>query len=165
MYLIVGLIPFMNIINDLTLKWKPRKMKKIWSMKLFPKKIRLRKVRMMVHSPMPMYRSAQREAILVPMELPYIWCICVSMKLKVLCGIWGGGLFVGSSRLYYSMTWITTATLSLCAMFVYKYVTSAVTRIALVWRGGSFSIRLRKYFVPLMCDGKLLGRGCIKWVR
>ena len=51
-------------------------------------------------------------AILVPMEIPRIWCICVSMNLKVLCltmklstmrTIWSGGQFVGSRCFYSSM--------------------------------------------------------------
>ena len=46
------------------------------------------------------------------MEVPRIWCICVSINLKVLClrmkssimrTIWGGGQFVGSRCLYSSM--------------------------------------------------------------
>ena len=44
---------------------------------------------------------------------------------------------------------------SSCGMFMYRYVTSAVTKSALVGRGGSFSRRLIKCFVPLMCDGRL----------
>ena len=47
-YLIVGLIVFMNVIKDLSLEWEPRKMKKISSMKRFQKYIRRRKVRIMV---------------------------------------------------------------------------------------------------------------------
>ena len=43
---------------------------------------------------------------------------------------------------------------SSCEMFAYKDVTSAVTKRALNERGGRFSIRIRKYFVILMCDGK-----------
>ena len=51
-------------------------------------------------------------------------------------------------------------------IFVYKDVISAVTKGALVvGRGGSFSVRLRKCFVSLMCDGRLLARGWIRWVR
>ena len=34
---------------------------------------------------------------------------------------------------------------------------SAVSKDALVGRDGGFSIRLRKCFVSLMCDGRLLG--------
>ena len=52
----------------------------------------------------------------------------------------------------------------LYGMFVYKDVTSAVTKRALDGRVGSFSIRLRKCFVSLMCDGGLLARGWMKWV-
>ena len=48
MYLIVGLIVFMNVIKDLSLEWEPRKMKKISSMKRFQKYIRRSKVRIMV---------------------------------------------------------------------------------------------------------------------
>ena len=39
----------------------------------------------MVCSSFPMNRLAQGGAILVPMEVPRIWCICVSMNLKLLC--------------------------------------------------------------------------------
>ena len=100
-------------------------------------------------------------------------CICVSMNLKVLClrmkssimrTIWGGGQFVGSKCLYSSMKWITAAMPFSCWMFVYRDVTPAVTKRALGGRGWSFSMRLRKCFVSLMCDGKLLARGWMKWV-
>ena len=59
-----------------------------------------------------MNRSAQGGTILVPMVVPRIWCICVTMNLKVLClrmkssimrTIWGGGQFVGSRCLYSSI--------------------------------------------------------------
>ena len=36
-YLIVGLIVFMNVIKDLSWEWEPRKMKKMSSMKCFQK--------------------------------------------------------------------------------------------------------------------------------
>ena len=36
-YLIVGLIVFMNVIKDLSWEWEPRKMKKMSSMKRFLK--------------------------------------------------------------------------------------------------------------------------------
>ena len=49
--------------------------------------------------------------------------------------------------------------------FVYRDKTSAVTKNALVGKGESFSIRLRKSFVFFMCEGKLLARGWIKWAR
>ena len=42
---------------------------------------------------------------------------------------------------------------SSCGMFLYKDVTSAVTKTALGGRGGGFSIRLRKCFLSLICDG------------
>ena len=51
-----------------------------------------------------------------------------------------------------------------CGMFVYKDVTSTVTKRALGGRGGSFSIRLKKFFVSLMCDGRLLARDWVKLV-
>ena len=47
---------------------------------------------------------------------------------------------------------------------MYIDVPSAVTKTALGGRGGSSSIRLRKYFVFLMCDARLLARGWMKWV-
>ena len=47
---------------------------------------------------------------------------------------------------------------------VYRDVTSAVTKRTLGARGGSCSMRLRKCFVSLMCDGKLLAKGWMKWV-
>ena len=53
---------------------------------------------------------------------------------------------------------------SSCGMFVHREVTSAVIKRALGERGGSFSMRLRKCFVYLMCDGSLLARGWMKWV-
>ena len=52
--------------------------------------------------------------------------------------------------------------LSSCGMFLYRDVTSAVTKRALGGRVGSFSMRLGKCFVSLMCDGKLLARGWMK---
>ena len=54
---------------------------------------------------------------------------------------------------------------SWCGMFVYSDVISAVTKRALGGRGGSFSIRLRKCYVSLTCDGRLLARDWMKWVR
>ena len=53
---------------------------------------------------------------------------------------------------------------SSCGMFVYWDVTSAVTKRALGGRGGSFSVSLRRCFVSLTCDGRLLARGWMKWV-
>ena len=53
---------------------------------------------------------------------------------------------------------------SSCGMFVYRDVTSAVTKRALGGRGGSFSMRLRKCFVCLTCGERLLARGWMKWV-
>ena len=71
---------------------------------------------------------------------------------------------MGRRCLYSSMKRITAAMPSSCGMFVYKDVTSAVTKRALGGRGGSFPMRLRKCFVSLMSDGRLLARGWIKWV-
>ena len=51
---------------------------------------------------------------------------------------------------------------SSCGMFVYRDVTSAVTKTALVGRGGSFSRRLIKCSVSLMCAGRLLAKGWMK---
>ena len=45
---------------------------------------------------------------------------------------------------------------------MYRDVTSAVTKRALGGRGGNFSMRLRKCFVSLMCDGRLLARSWMK---
>ena len=53
---------------------------------------------------------------------------------------------------------------SSCGMSVYKDVTPTVTKRELDGWGGSFSIRLRKCFVSLICDGRLLDRGWIKWM-
>ena len=105
MYLMSGLIVFMNVIKELSWEWGPRKMKKISSIKRFQKEIRWRKARIMGRSSFPMSRLTQGGAILVPMEVPRIWCIYMSMNLKVLClrmkssiicTIWGGGQLVGS---------------------------------------------------------------------
>ena len=49
-------------------------------------------------------------------------------------------------------------------MFVYRNETSALTKRALGGGGAGFSMRLRKYFVSLTCDGRLLATGWIKWV-
>ena len=100
------------------------------------------------------------------MEVPRICCICVSMNLKVLClrMKWGGGQFVGSRCLYSSMKCIAAAMPSSCKIFVYRDVTSALTKMALNGRGGSFSMRLSKCFVSLTCDGRLLARAWMKWV-
>ena len=53
---------------------------------------------------------------------------------------------------------------SSCGMFVYRDVTSAVTKRALGGRGRSSLLRLRKCFVFLICDGRLLARGWMKGV-
>ena len=47
---------------------------------------------------------------------------------------------------------------------MYRDVASAVTKRALGGSGGSFSLRLRKCFVPLMYDGRLLPRSWMEWV-
>ena len=91
--------------------------------------------------------------------------LCLRMKSSIMHTIWGGGQFVGSRCLYSSMKWITAAMPSSCEMFVYRDVTSAVTKRALGTRGDSFSMRLRKCFVSLTCDGRLLATGWMKWVR
>ena len=52
---------------------------------------------------------------------------------------------------------------SSCGMSVYNDATPTVTKRALDGRGGSFSMRLRKPFVSLICDGRLLDRSWIKW--
>ena len=107
------------------------------------------------------------------MEVPRIWCICVSMNLKVLClrmklsvmrTLWGGGQFVGSRCLYSYMKGITAVMPSSCGIFVYRDVISAVTKRALGRGGGSFLMKLRTCFVSLTCDGRLLARGWKKWV-
>ena len=46
-----------------------------------------------------------------------------------------------------------------CTLFVYKDMTTAVTKMALDGRGRSFLISFGKCFMSLMCDGKLLARG------
>ena len=53
---------------------------------------------------------------------------------------------------------------SSCGMFVYRDVTSAVTKRALGERGGGFSMMLRKCFLSLKCDGRLLARAWMKLV-
>ena len=50
-------------------------------------------------------------------------------------------------------------------IFVYRDVTSTVTKRALGGRGGRFSMKLRKSFVPLTSARRLLARGWIKWIR
>ena len=47
---------------------------------------------------------------------------------------------------------------------MYRDGTSVVTKRALGGRGGSCSMRLRKCFLSLMCDGRLLAGGWMKWV-
>ena len=53
---------------------------------------------------------------------------------------------------------------SSCGMFVCRDMTSGVNKRALGGRGGSFPMRLRKCFVSLTYDGRLLARGWMKWV-
>ena len=65
---------------------------------------------------------------------------------------------MGSRYLYSCMKSITAAMPSSCGLFVYRDVTSAVTKRALGGRGGRFLMRLRKCFVSLTCDGRLLLR-------
>ena len=50
----MGLIVFINVIKELSWEWKPKKMKKMSSMKHFQKWIRGRKIRIMVSSSVPM---------------------------------------------------------------------------------------------------------------
>ena len=59
----------------------------------------------MGRSSFPMNRLTEGGDSQVPMEVPRIWCIYMSMNLKVLClrmkssiicTIWGGGQLVGS---------------------------------------------------------------------
>ena len=47
---------------------------------------------------------------------------------------------------------------------MYKDMTEAVTRMALDGKGRSFLISFGKYFMSLMCDGRLPARGWIKCV-
>ena len=68
--------------------------------------------------------------------------------------------------LYFSMKWITAAMTSSCRKFVYKDVTSAVTKRVLdgggeVGGGGGWKFfnKFEKCFVSLMFDGRLLARG------
>ena len=79
------------------------------------------------------------------MNLKVLW---LRMKLSIMHTIWGGRQFVSSRCLYSSMKSITAAMPSSCRMFVYRDVTSAVTKRALGGRGGSFSVRLKNRFVP-----------------
>ena len=101
------------------------------------------------------------------------WGLCVSMKLKVLClrmrskiaqTMWGDGQLAGKRCFYSSIKKVKVFLPSSWGMFVYRDMTSTVTKNALVERGVSFSIRLRNCFVFLMCDGRLLTRGLIKCV-
>ena len=48
---------------------------------------------------------------------------------------------------------------SSCGTFEYENVTSAVTESVLLGSGGRFTMKFRKCFVSLMCDGRLLARG------
>ena len=47
---------------------------------------------------------------------------------------------------------------------MYRDVASAVTKRALGGSGGSLSMMLRKCFVTLMYDGRLLPRNWMEWV-
>ena len=89
---------------------------------------------------------------------------CFRMKSSIMCTIWDGGQIVGSRCLYSSIKWITAAMPSSCRMFVYRDVTSAVIKRAFGGRGERFSMRLRKCFVSLMYDRRLLAMGWMKWV-
>ena len=86
-------------------------------------------------------------------------------KLKVLCfrmesrfarTIRGAGQFVGKRCLYFSMKWMMGDISSPCRVFVYKDMTSAVTKSALGGSGGSFSMRLRKCFCVLNARWKIV---------
>ena len=90
--------------------------------------------------------------------------LCLRVKSSIMRTIWVGGQFVGKRCLYTSMKLITAVMPSSCGMFVYRDVTSAVTKMALGGRGWGFSMKLRKCFVSLMCDGRLLARGWMKCV-
>ena len=74
-------------------------------------------------------------------------------------------LLVGEACIPPSSMKITTVSRpSSCEMIVCRGKISALSKASLVGRGGSFSIRLRKCFVSLMCDGRILAGGWIKWV-
>ena len=112
MYLMVGLMVFMNVIRNWGWVREPRKMKKMSSMKRFQKQTECRNVRIMVRSSLPMNRLALGGAILIPMDVPRTSGMCVSMKLKVPCfsmksrimrTMWGGGQFLNRRCLYSSM--------------------------------------------------------------
>ena len=64
--------------------------------------------------------------------------------------------------LYSSMKRMTASLPSLCGMFVYKDVTSTVTKNALVGMNGSHSRRLIKCFVSLLFNEILLAKNQMK---
>ena len=59
---------------------------------------------------------------------------------------------------------MTAAMSSSCRMFVYRDMTSAVIKSALVGRGRSFFNKTEEMLLSLMCNGRLLARGWIKRV-
>jgi len=75
-----------------------------------------------------------------------------------------GGMYEGRSCLNLLRKCITASMPSLCGMFVYKDLTSAVTRIALGGRGGKVEIICSRCLVSLMCEGNFSANGCMKWV-
>ena len=84
-----------------------------------------------------------------------------------MCKLYGevSSLWVGEACIPPSS--IKRATVSMpssCEMIVCRGKILALTKAPLVGRGGSFSIRLGKCFVSLMCDGRILAGGWIKRV-
>ena len=120
-----------------------------------------------------MKRLAYGGAALVPMAVPIIWKKCLSMNERMLFFrmvssnipiVWGLGAPGGRVLTCNFLKCNTDSMNSLCDMFVYSDVTSAVTKIVFSGRGGRDSRSCRKYFLSRMYEGSISTRDCVKWV-
>ena len=84
---------------------------------------------------------------------------CLAKKSRIARTICEDAQFEDMRCLIFSMNWMKIDMQSSCGMFEHENVTSAVTKSVLLGSLGRFTMKLRKIFVSLMCDGKLLVRG------
>ena len=162
----------MNVIKELGWQWEPRKMKKMSSTKRFQKQIKwgesqdygafffsheqigIGKNHSSSHGGTQdlVYMRVHDEGAMFEDEIEYYahyigwWAVCGQQVLVFFHEV--------NHCCYAFFVWNVG----------YRDVTSAVTKMALGGRGGTFSMRLRNCFVSLTCDGRLLDRGWIKWV-
>lgn len=87
------------------------------------------------------------------------------LKLRVAWNTWANGDSLGKRYFYYSTTWIVPHISLLCGIFVYRDMTSAVTKNALGGNGGkSFQKGWWNAFCFVCVAKKLVAKALIKWV-